>query len=263
MSGDLKKRLIFSIGTEVSDITEKRLHNANQFKKFSSKLREGLKQYAENCNADFNLTTFTTKNYDDLNREKIKMWEKYLDDYDEVMYLDFDIIPNTNKNIFEKFNFNSLVTYMTPTPIPRFVQSRFDLEDKESFIKTLDKYHWVIKTKQYKDMMYSQLCQPKNEWMMNTGTFGGNKKVRDELRFSDRLNEVKKVVDEVKQIDDRYFYNNETMLTYMIEKYNVPLENLPTHWHQLILSDTNLKICKTSSLIHVINKDFENVFNFL
>ena len=67
MSGDLKKRLIFSIGTEVSDITEKRLHNANQFKKFSSKLREGLKQYAENCNADFNLTTFTTKNYDDLN----------------------------------------------------------------------------------------------------------------------------------------------------------------------------------------------------
>jgi hypothetical protein len=48
MSGDLKKRLIFSIGTEVSDITEKRLHNANQFKKFSSKLREGLKQYAEN-----------------------------------------------------------------------------------------------------------------------------------------------------------------------------------------------------------------------
>ena len=149
MSGDLKKRLIFSIGTEVSDITEKRLHNANQFKKFSSKLREGLKQYAENCNADFNLTTFTTKNYDDLNLEKIKMWEKYLDDYDEVMYLDFDIIPNTNKNIFEKFNFNSLVTYMTPTPIPRFVQSRFDLEDKESFIKTLDKYHWVIKTKQY------------------------------------------------------------------------------------------------------------------
>ena len=73
MSGDLKKRLIFSIGTEVSDITEKRLHNANQFKKFSSKLREGLKQYAENCNADFNLTTFTTKNYDDLNIEKIKM----------------------------------------------------------------------------------------------------------------------------------------------------------------------------------------------
>ena len=152
---------------------------------------------------------------------------------------------------------------MTPTPIPRFVQSRFDLEDKESFIKTLDKYHWVIKTKQYKDMVYSQLCQPKNEGLMNTGTVGGNKKVRDNLKFSDRLDEVKKVVDEIKEKDDRYFYNNETMLTYMIDKYNVPLENLPTHWHQLILSDTNLRVCKTSSLIHVINKDFEGVFNHL
>ena len=57
-----------------------------------------------------------------------------------------------------------------------------------------------------------------------------NRRVRDELKFSERLDEVKQVVDEVKDIDDRYFYNNETMLTYMIEKYNVPVENLPVHW---------------------------------
>ena len=98
---------------------------------------------------------------------------------------------------------------------------------------------------------------------MNTGTFGGSRRVRDELRFSERLDEVKQVVDEVKDIDDRYFYNNETMLTYMIERYDVPVENLPVHWHQLILNGTDLRVCKTSSLIHVITKDFENVFKNL
>lgn len=263
MYGAMKKKLIFTICTKVTDSTEKRTHNQAQFKKHEGELHRRLHRYASDCRADFCIRTPEVQDYDDLNIWKIKQWENHLNDYEEVMYLDFDIVPNTNISIFEKFNFDRLITHLIPTPLPRFTSSRFDLEDKESFVKTLDKYHWYIKTKQMKDMLMSQMIRPKNEWMMNTGTFGGSRRVRDELKFSERLDEVKQVVDEVKDIDDRYFYNNETMLTYMIEKYNVPVENLPVHWHQLILSDTDLRVCKTSSLIHVITKDFENVFKNL
>ena len=263
MFGDSKKRLIFTISTKVIDDTEKRTHNQLQCVKYKNELHKRLSEYANHCKADFCVETPEVQDYDILNVWKIKQWEKHLNNYDEVMYLDFDIVPNTDISIFEKFNFDKIITHLIPTPISRFVSSRFDLENKESFIKTLDKYHWYIKTNQVRDMLMSQIIMPKNQWMMNTGTFGGNRRIRDELKFSERLDEVRQVVDEVKEYDDRYFYNNETMLTYMIEKYNVPVENLPVHWHQLILSDTDLRICKTSSLIHVITKDFENVFKNL
>lgn len=263
MFGALKQKLIFTISTKVTDTTQKRTRNQEQFKKHECELHRRLHRYASDCRADFRIETPEVQDYDDLNIWKIKQWENHLNDYEEVMYLDFDIVPNTNVSIFEKFNFDKLITHLIPTPLTRFVYSEFDLEDKESFVKTLDKYHWYIKTKQMHDMLLSQLIRPKNEWMMNTGTFGGSRRVRDELRFSERLDEVKQVVDEVKDIDDRYFYNNETMLTYMIERYDVPVENLPVHWHQLILNGTDLRVCKTSSLIHVITKDFENVFKNL
>ena len=40
---------------------------------------------------------------------KIQKWEEFLDQYDRVLYLDLDIIPNTKINIFDKFDFDKIV----------------------------------------------------------------------------------------------------------------------------------------------------------
>lgn len=269
MCGVLKKKLIFSIYTDVnveSEFADKRNNTQKQFKAHWKKLYDYQLKYSRLCNADHFLATPSKQDYDDLNVYKIKLWEQLLDKYDAVMYLDLDVIPLTEVNIFEKFDFSKLVTYMCPTPLPKFTShiQFFEKEkDEAGFIETLDKYHWLVKTKQKNDMLLSQLIKPKYDWMMNTGTFGGSKHTRNELKFSERLDEVKSVVDEVLNIDDRYFHNNETMLTYMVEKYNLDVDNMPQHWHQLILSDDDLKSCRASSLIHVITKDFESVFKNL
>ena len=103
--GEHMNDLIFSIYTSVTDTTKKRTHNQEQFKKYFTRLRDGLKNYASVCNADFKLLTPDASDYDNLNIYKIKQWEKFCDDYDRVLYLDLDIIPNTNINIFSKFDY--------------------------------------------------------------------------------------------------------------------------------------------------------------
>ena len=149
MSGDSKKRLIFSIYTKVEEdkgFVSKRQNHMNQFETHFDKLKYGLKNYANICNADFKLIQPDIQHFDNLNNYKIELWENFCEDYDEVLYFDFDIIPNTTKNIFESFDFNKLVCVMLDTPISRFVYSKEDLDNKERFYKTLDKYHWLVKT---------------------------------------------------------------------------------------------------------------------
>ena len=85
--------LIFSIYTKITDTTKKRSYNSIQFEKHFHRLRDGLKNYAEICNADFKLLTPNSTKYNDLNIYKIQKWEEFCNEYDRVLYLDFDIIP--------------------------------------------------------------------------------------------------------------------------------------------------------------------------
>ncbi len=111
MSGDSKKRLIFSIYTKVEEdegFVSKRQNHMNQFETHFDKLKYGLENYANICNADFKLIQPDVQHFDNLNNYKIELWEDFCEDYDEVLYFDFDIIPNTTKNIFESFDCEAL-----------------------------------------------------------------------------------------------------------------------------------------------------------
>jgi len=85
----------------------------------------------------------------------------------------------------------------------------------------------------------------------------------NELKFSERLDHCKKLIDSIKHIDDRYFYNNEIIISFMLDRYNIPTVNLPPHWHELVLTDTVDARIKYSYLLHVITKDFDKVFDIL
>jgi hypothetical protein len=268
--------LIFSIYTSVTDTTKKRTHNQKQFKKHFTRLKNGLKNYADVCNADFKLLTPDTTDYDNLNVYKLQQWEKFCDDYDRVLYLDFDIIPNTNINIFSKFDFNKVVTHLLPVNsfnerigLKTKTESTTDFyvrtksKDFEKQKKELDQYHWLIKGQQKRDMMKSDGVTKWNDVIANTGTFGGSAISRNELKFSERLDHCKKLIDSIKHIDDRYFYNNEIIISFMLDRYNIPTVNLPPHWHELVLTDTVDARIKYSYLLHVITKDFDKVFDIL
>ena len=269
--------LIFSIYTKITDTTEKRSYNSIQFEKHFHRLRDGLKNYAEEvCNADFKLLTPDPVKYDDLNIYKIEQWEKFCDEYDRVLYLDLDVIPNTKTNIFTKFDFNKFVTHFIPIDaVNERVGLRTKKETKEEFLiraateeykkelEKLDEYHWLIKGLMKKDMMKADGVPLTQNVIINTGIFGGNHIARDQLKFSKRLDHCKKLIDSIKHIDKRYFYNNEVFASYIIDKYKVPVVDVPPHWHELVLTDTVDARVKYSSLVHVITKEFEKVFGIL
>lgn len=268
MSGDMKKRLIFTIYTKVEEddgFWAKRNYVMNQFETYFDKLVGTIKKYASHCNAEFKLLSPSSQHYDDLNVYKIQQWENFCEDYDEVLFLDLDIIINTEKNIFEYYDFNKFVGVLLETPISRFVYSKEDLDNQQEFYQSLDKYHWLVKTKQYHHMLMSQFIMPKTEWMMNTAVFGGNKNFRNKLKFTERLSEHKQVIDEIKDMDDRYFYNNEIIMCYSLERYELmdEVQRLPTHWYGDVFTDSDLRLCKTHYFNHIYSKDFGPVFKIL
>ena len=58
-----------------------------------------------------------------------------------------------------------------------------------------------------KDMMKVDGVPLTQNVIVNTGIFGGNHIARDQLKFSERMDECKKLIDSIKHIDKRYFYN--------------------------------------------------------
>ena len=93
------KKIIFSVynnipvGERVTD------YSKSQFTKHYDMLLENKKQYAQVCNADFNMYE-VYMGYVDLQHYKIKKFENLLEEYDQVLYLDFDVIVKTTDNIF-------------------------------------------------------------------------------------------------------------------------------------------------------------------
>ena len=60
--------------------------------------------------AEFKLVTPEKSSFDDINFEKLFLLDKFANDYDNVLYLDLDVIISTKTNFFEKFNMYTLVS---------------------------------------------------------------------------------------------------------------------------------------------------------
>ena len=106
------KRIIYSIYTNnLHPHTSATDFKKSQFEKYKNKLGESQKQYANFCNADYFLHETSTLNYNDVQFEKLLLLEKHAIDYDEILYLDFDIVPITKVNYFEFHNMNNLTCH--------------------------------------------------------------------------------------------------------------------------------------------------------
>ena len=96
------KRIIFNIFGDVKVPHQSAPETKQEkFRKHKDELIHRQKQYAINCNADFE--SFSTDNidYNLIQFEKIRKIEELSSYYDEILYLDLDVIPNTNLNFFE------------------------------------------------------------------------------------------------------------------------------------------------------------------
>jgi len=98
------KRIIYSIYTSTVDPHKSSTdYKKAQFEKYKHCLEKTHKDYAYMCNADYDLEITPETDYDKIQFDKIKKLQYLIKYYDEVLYLDFDVVPTTNKNIFDYF----------------------------------------------------------------------------------------------------------------------------------------------------------------
>ena len=113
------KNIIFSIFINLEDNSGVHVYKANQLKKYQNLLIKVKQNYANSIGAEFKLfkndndwSVFKQKykdyEYDVVNLYKIYLLEQLSNDYDNVLYMDLDVIPNTNENFFTTFNLNKI-----------------------------------------------------------------------------------------------------------------------------------------------------------
>ena len=249
------------------------------FKKHYHKLLEVKKQYSKNINVDFKMYEnddqykeyhkFFKENYPEIttyniiNFYKIHLLYELAKKYDEILYLDFDVVPVTKESFFDVWDLTKGICV---------------LNNNNSVNKKNMKIHQIVNqsvrspTAKYfnaQAMLIETDHSPVND-VINTGIIGINKEHLNQLGyFNDFKNDLKLMSDLKnnneydlfpKNIVDIFGYDNETLFSYKIKTNDVRIQWLDDKWHNFY--DIEYYIPKDTKLVHVINKRFDFVWRF-
>ena len=255
------KKIIFSIYNDNVDQNNISTNNykLNQFRKYDKQLEQAQRDYADRCGAEYILHRLNITDYTDLQFAKICQLESYAENYDQVLYLDFDVVPHKRAmNIFDVYG-DTLAIYSS--------HEHIEPRDLKWFIEkdTFDSQNRYCKAAAKNSMLIIDNCQPSLK-IYNTGVFYGSSQALKQLQFDNRLTELKDLLDEARDdslypnnISKNFSYNNEVFVTYLIEKYNIPCVDMNIQWNY-ILDGFQIEPSDTAYLIHHVNKSFEISF---
>jgi len=251
------KRIIFSI---FSNEIEKDHQSSNdykkeQFAKYADLLEEKQKEYARVCGADYNLFKVETERYDQIQFDKIHMFDELVYDYDEILYLDFDVVPQKEDNFFENHDLDSVCAYsFERKPSQRVIARKIKEDDFDCmnvFSKGCCKQSMLLLHDIISD--YS---------IINTGVLGMNKRSVANLNFTDDIAEAWTTYFECRndniypeEISKYWRGNNEVFITYLIEKNNIPFSNIgmPSNF---MLDEYEPNPSDAAYLLHYVHKEF-------
>jgi hypothetical protein len=235
----------------------KSMRTAIEFSKNFSRLRDRQRHFASSCNAEYILfgrdqrfeefcddldgaEALTT--YQLINFYKIYMLEQLAESFDEVLYLDFDVIPLKFANIFEVFDFSQgvCVRSQTPTDRRRTPTSERDPASKFRCTSTLFENQGIAATPE----------------VINTGVIGIHRSHATDLNFFGF--DFPLLCDLSHR--NGFSINNESLFSYRVGERRMDVQWLPDKWHHIYDSSSVGKLNRNVHLIHVINKRFDDVW---
>ena len=295
--GGMMKNIIYSIYIENTDnnLIDRHQVTKLQLEKHYQRLVDVKKEYAKHCNAQFRLygndwawQAFKKKyqgyEFDTINLYKIHLWEQLGKTYDNVLYLDFDVIPNTTESFFEKFDMNKICVHAmdstienawSPADIKKYNKKEVDFETLMSY---KDKYNMYVKAMCKKAMLAIDNNFDSDYLIANTAILGGNSSVIKQLRFTEKLDDMLVILEKAKkeimfgkEISKFFFPNNEVFFHYLLDKYKIEWYNLPYEWHTHLMeargkmfnNEITKEIISKAKLIHLINKRFEELWELI
>ncbi|OUW58147.1 MAG: hypothetical protein CBD57_03195 [Candidatus Pelagibacter sp. TMED197] len=269
------KRLIYSIYIEVPDSEfvdnqKTNLNTKKELKENYQRLIDCKQQYADSIGADFVLINkyeeykdemkskypFLTT-YNIINFYKIFLLYKFSSKYDQMLYLDFDVIPNTKENFFEVFDLSKGIAIANNN-------------DKVSKIDNITETSQTIRSPNSKyynsQAMLLQRGLSSECDVVNTGIIGIDKSHLYKLEYFNQFDQDMITMTQLKfdksmfpkKIVDYFGYDNETLFSVKLKQHNVPVQWLDDDWHYFFYD--NLFIPESAKLIHAINKKFDIVW---
>lgn len=269
------KRLIFSMHFEVPDDqfvdnVETNLNTKKQFLENHQKLIDCKKEYADSIGVDFVMVNKYLEYYDEMkskypflttyniiNFYKIYLLYKFSSKYDEILYLDFDVVPNTKENFFEVWDLSKGVAVLNNND--KVLRMSQITETTQTIRSPTAKYYNT------QAMLLDMGMKTEND-VINTGIIGINKSNLFKLGYFNNFDQDMIKMTQLKfdtsifpkKIVDYFGYDNETLFGVKLKQNDVPVQWLDDKWHYFF--DNWLFIPKDTKLIHAINKRFDIVW---
>jgi hypothetical protein len=247
-----------------------------QFIKHYDKLLQCKQTYAKDCNVDFIMYEYDDQfkqykkwwnnnypqitEYNIVNFYKLYLLDKLADQYDEILYLDFDVIPVKSINFFEEWDLSKGIAIYSNNGQAKRELRHISKGPIESVRSPTAKYWncFALLTEEGLDA---------NNDVFNTGIIGASAYHIKQLNYFEDIDSIIQQMDELTQDEmypeymrDMFGYDNETIWSFLIQKKQIPIQWLTWHWH--LFYNYHSIVPKAANFVHVINKRFEEVIDF-
>ena len=253
--------------------TDKSKQTKNYFAKYYDKLKQRQVDYARTLNVDYILheydndyikyVSYFKKNYpqisvyDIINFYKQELMKRYAHKYDEVCYLDFDVIPNTDESIFNVVKHDEF--------------GCADSNREAEWGKTVETkwYNTCIRNPSSKywncHAMLNEIGLDPDTDVFNTGIMVAASKMIKRLDYFGEFEEVLDLMSKVKydkssmyphNIQRIFNYDNETVFAFKRVVNNIKIKYLDNDWHHKVQDEKWYVFNENAKMYHVINKRF-------
>ena len=269
------KKLIYSIYIEVPDNEfvdnqKTNLNTKKELKENYQKLVDCKKQYADSIGADFVLVNKYKEYYDEMkskypflttyniiNFYKIFLLYKFSSKYDQMLYLDFDVVPNTTEDFFVVWDLSKGIAIANNNNKVAKIEN---ISETSQTIRSPNSKYYNAQAMLLHKGFSSEVD------VVNTGIIGIDKSHLYKLEYFNTFDQDMITMTQLKfdhsmfpkKIVDYFGYDNETLFSVKLKEHNIPVQWLDDKWHYFFYD--NLFIPRNTKLIHTINKRFDIVW---
>lgn len=249
-------RIIYSLYIDIQNAVS-HFENKDKFNNNYQWLLDRHKQYADLCGVEYkhfgydeNYIEFAQQFGPEISEYNIinfyKMHLLYQLDYDEILYLDFDVVPVTKLNFFEEWDLSKGIAIMS--------------EDWNIPLKDKNRDRHSVRSPLAKSWNARAMLGHSTE-TFNTGIIGASKESLKDLDYFGEFDKTLELMTDLinddfwpEDIRNLFGYDNETVFAYKVKTYQ---QLLGTGWHYFM--DRWSYIPKDTKFVHCINKDFNYV----
>ena len=251
--------------------TDKSMQTKNALKQYYDKLNHCKKQYAKAIGADYILfegddqykeyaKTFEEKfpqisEYDVINFYKQWMMKEMAKKYDNICYMDFDVIPNTTEDIFKAHKIDTHFACAESNSLAEWGK-KCRPEQYQTCIRNPASKYWNCHA-----MLFEEGYEPETD-VFNTAIMVASKDIINKLDYFGEFEKVLDLMTYLKNDEDSMYphniqrvfnYDNETVFAYKRVVNGIEIDYITPDWHWMVDSVIWKKDAK---MFHVMNKRF-------